>query len=120
MTTVREGEAVAVLLRGRWFTGAVEAVLADGRLRVALAPHPESRDAPAVTVRRAVPAAHLREGRIPEEPPNDDDRAGFRFCPHCGHAIRPAGAGSAGRRYRALAITRLEPGGRRLEMGGRL
>ena len=108
MTTVREGEAVAVLLRGRWFTGAVEAVLADGRLRVALAPHPESRGAPAVTVRRAVPAAHLREGRIPEEPPDEDDVAGFLFCTHCGHAVRPPGLAPRRGRYRPSAISRVE------------
>ena len=78
----------------------------------------------------AVPEALIRQGRIPAarrpalagDGDGEDDVAGFLFCAQCGHAVRaPAPAPtSAGRRYRALAVTRLEPGARRLEMGGRL
>ena len=76
----------------------------------------------------AVPEALIRQGRLPAEQRaalaaddhGADDVAGFLFCAHCGHSVRTPEPAPTGRRYRALAVTRLEQGGRRLEMGGRL
>ena len=78
----------------------------------------------------AVPEALIRRGRIPAERrpalerapagDDDDDVAGFLFCPHCGHAVRSPAPAARGIRYRPLAVTRLAAGFARMEMGGRL